>query len=108
VVEAVKDSLKRFPTGTYAVWYPHLARPEARRLPDRLRALPGAEWLDVGLSVRKPATAEPGMTGSGMFVVNPPWTLAATLRECLPVLKSSLDLDSHSSFHIETSAEQQR
>jgi len=108
MVEALKDSLKRFPTGTYAIWYPHLSRPEARRLPERLRAGHGAEWLDASLSVRKPATAEPGMTGSGMFVVNPPWTLAETLRECLPVLKSSLALDGGSSFHIETSAEQHR
>ncbi len=108
VVEAVKDSLKRFPTGTSAVWYPHLARLEARRLPERLRAIPGAEWLDVSLSLRKPASAEPGMTGSGMFIVNPPWTLAATLRECLPALQSSLALDSSASFHIEPSTEPHR
>jgi 23S rRNA (adenine2030-N6)-methyltransferase len=112
VVEALKDSIKRFPTGTYAIWYPQLARTEARRLPERLRALsgamPGMEWLDVSLSVRKPATAEPGMTGSGLFVVNPPWTLAGILRECLPLLKSSLALDAGSDFHMETSPEQHR
>ena len=106
VVEALKDSLKRFPTGIYAIWYPHLARTEARRLPERLRAIHGVAWLDASLSVRKPATAEPGMTGSGMFIVNPPWTLAETLRECLPELKSILALDSGSSFHIEASPEQ--
>jgi len=105
VVEAVKDSLKRFPTGTYAIWYPQLARPEARRLPERLRALKDVAWLDASLSVRKPATGEPGMSGSGVFVVNPPWTLAGTLRECLPALKSALALDDNAGFHLETSAE---
>jgi 23S rRNA (adenine2030-N6)-methyltransferase len=90
VVDALKDSLRRFPTGTYAIWYPQLTRAEARRLPERLRALAGVDWLDVSLSVSKPVAGEPGMTGSGMFVVNPPWTLADTLRECLPVLADAL------------------
>ena len=105
VAEALKDGLKRFPTGTYAVWYPHLPRPEARRLPERLRALHRAKWLDVSLSVRKPVPGEPGMTGSGMFLVNPPWTLVDTLRECLPVLKSALGLEDNAAFHIDTSPE---
>ncbi len=108
VVEAVKDSLKRFPTGTIAVWYPHLSRPEARRLPERLRAIRGVEWLDVNLSVRKPVTGDPGMSGSGMFVVNPPWTLSETLRQCMPVLKSSLAAADSASFQIETSPEPKR
>jgi len=30
------------------------------------------------------------MHGSGMFVVNPPWTLAASLREILPWLTTTL------------------
>lgn len=105
VVEALKDSLKRFPTGAYAIWYPQLARPEARRLPERLRALKDAAWLDASLSVRKAAAGEPGMNGSGLFVVNPPWTLADSLRACLPALKSALALDDNAAFHLETSPE---
>jgi len=108
VVDALKDGLKRFPTGTYALWYPNLARPEAHRLPERLRAMKGIDWLDAGLSVRKPAPGEPGMSGSGLFIVNPPWTLAATLRQCLPVLKSALALADNAAFSIETAAEPQR
>jgi len=48
------------------------------------------------------------MSGSGLFIVNPPWTLAATLRQCLPVLKSALALADNAAFSIETSAEPQR
>ncbi len=105
VADALKDSLKRFPTGAYAIWYPQLARPEARRLPERLRALKDVAWLDASLSVRKAAAGEPGMSGSGLFLVNPPWTLADSLRACLPVLKSALALDDNAGFHLETSAE---
>ena len=39
VVKAMEDGLKRFATGTYAVWYPCLARTESRQLPEKLKAL---------------------------------------------------------------------
>ena len=84
VVAALKDSLGRFATGTYLIWYPRLARPEARQLPERLRRLPLQSWLDVSLDVRAPAADGIGMQGSGLFVVNPPWTLPAALEACLP------------------------
>ncbi len=102
VVDAMKDSLKRFATGTYALWYPMLQRPEAMRLPDRLHHLE-VDWLDVSLSVSRPSKDGFGMHGSGMFIANPPWTLAATLNECMPVLKDALALDPGAAFKIETS-----
>lgn len=102
VLEALKDSLKRFPTGTYALWYPMLSRPEAQHLPERLHALK-VEWLDVGLTVSQPSREGFGMHGSGMFIVNPPWTLAATLDACMPVLKAALAQDGGAGYHIKTS-----
>ena len=39
VSAAIADSLKRFPTGTYLVWYPIIPRPEAHELPARLDAV---------------------------------------------------------------------
>ena len=101
VINALKDALERFATGVYAVWYPILPHPEAQRLPDRLRALKGVKWLDVSLSVG----GDVGLTGSGMFVVNPPWTLAAALAESLPALKSALAQDRGAEYRIETSRE---
>lgn len=106
VPEALKDSLKRFSTGTYAIWYPLLGRADAQRLPERLRSAAnaaGVEWLDVSLQVYKPVTGEPGMHGSGLFIVNPPWTLEAELRECLPVLAERLAQGSQASFKLERS-----
>ena len=103
VVESLKDSLTRFATGTYALWYPMLQRPEALRLPERLHGLK-AEWLDVGLAVSRPSKEGFGMHGSGMFIVNPPWTLAATLKAAMPVLKEALALDSGAEYQIETSS----
>ncbi|MBI2305670.1 MAG: 23S rRNA (adenine(2030)-N(6))-methyltransferase RlmJ [Rhodocyclales bacterium] len=89
VTKTIDEALKRFATGTYAVWYPILAKPEAKALPEKLKALAeqaGKPWLNVTLSVRKQPPGVFGMPGSGMFVVNPPWTLENTLRETMPWL----------------------
>ena len=45
VVKTLAEALARFPTGTYAVWYPILAKPEARSLQEKLRALGASSWL---------------------------------------------------------------
>lgn len=86
VVKSLQEALKRFPTGTYALWYPLLPKLESRELPDRLRRLGCTDWLDVTLEVRAPSRDGFGMHGSGMFIINPPWTLEKTLHETLPTL----------------------
>ncbi|HZX30379.1 MAG TPA: 23S rRNA (adenine(2030)-N(6))-methyltransferase RlmJ [Rhodocyclaceae bacterium] len=86
VRNGLQDALKRFATGTYAVWYPQLTKPESRQLPERLKSLPAKSWLHVALSVTKPPKDGFGMYGSGMFIINPPWTLADTLHETMPWL----------------------
>jgi len=86
IVRALQDALKRFATGTYAIWYPCLNRPESRQFADKLKRLPANDWLHVSLHVRAPDADGFGMAGSGMFILNPPWTLAATLKEVMPKL----------------------
>jgi 23S rRNA (adenine2030-N6)-methyltransferase len=41
------------------------------------------------------------MCGSGMFIINPPWTLHAMLEESLPKLCELLAQDTHASFTLE-------
>jgi 23S rRNA (adenine2030-N6)-methyltransferase len=101
VIEALKDGLKRFATGTYAVWYPMLPKQESRQLPDKLKRLPVSSWLHATLSVRAPATEGHGMHGSGMFVINPPWPLHDTLKQTLPWLASVLGEDGRGSYTLE-------
>ena len=90
IYKALQDALTRFATGTYAVWYPCLNRPESRQFPDRLKRLPAKDWLHVSLHVRAPDADGFGMAGSGMFILNPPWTLKAALQEVLPRLAELL------------------
>ncbi len=100
VVKTLSEALARFPTGTFAVWYPILAKPEARALPEKLRALGAKSWLDVTLTVRKQPPGTFGMPGSGMFVINPPWTLEKTLNETMPWLVDALKEDEGAAFTL--------
>jgi 23S rRNA (adenine2030-N6)-methyltransferase len=100
VVTALEEGLARFPTGTYAVWYPLLAKPEARQLPMTLRRL-ADKWLDATLTVHTPSADGYGMHGSGMFVINPPWTLAATLAKTLPYLVKTLGTDAGARYTLD-------
>jgi 23S rRNA (adenine2030-N6)-methyltransferase len=102
VIAALKAGIDRFATGLFAVWYPQLQRGDARQLPEKLRKLP-VKWLDARLALRAPAADGFGMHGSGMFVVNPPWTLAETLGGVLPWLTVALGLDADAGYELEIS-----
>ena len=101
VISTLRDALQRFATGTYVLWYPLLARREAVELPERLLKLGAGNWLHVTLSTQPPATDGLGMTGSGLFVINPPWTLPAMLEKTLPWLAEQLGEDAHGSYTLD-------
>lgn len=105
VVDALQEGLKRFATGTYAVWYPLLQRSESQQLAEKLKRLPAQNWLHVALSVQIPSADGFGMHGSGLFIINPPWTLHATLQEVMPRLVSLLGQDGQGSFVLEQQAD---
>ena len=94
---AVAESLKRFATGVYAVWYPIIALRESQQLPDQLRRLAaaaGRPWLNATLRVRtpfSPLSPERGLTASGVFIINPPYTLEPALHSVLPELARLLE-----------------
>lgn len=103
VFQALTDSLERFATGIYAIWYPLLQRQEAGRLAERFARLKNVAWLNATLSVSAPSKDGFGMHGSGMLIVNPPWTLAENLRVCLPYLARTLGIEGAGSFSLSSS-----
>lgn len=102
VVEMIKDSLTRFPTGTYIVWYPLLQRPEPQQMVDKLKRLPLKNWLHVNLTVQAPSEDGFGMHGSGLFIVNPPYTLPKLLTETMPTLIDLLGEDEGADYILES------
>ncbi|WP_338926717.1 23S rRNA (adenine(2030)-N(6))-methyltransferase RlmJ [Mycetohabitans endofungorum] len=97
----VQECLKRFATGVYAIWYPQVTRPEAQRFPAQLKRLRQDRWLHVALNVGTVPKDGLGLYGSGMFVLNPPYTLTAALHETLPWLVDALGVDRQARFVLE-------
>lgn len=102
VKETLQDALIRFPTGTYAVWYPVLQRIESKLFSDRLKRLGAKSWLNVTLSISSPSPDGFGLHTSGMFLLNPPWTMAATLNDVMPYLVGVLGRDGGAGYVLET------
>ena len=109
----VADSLKRFATGTYAVWYPIIPRPEAHDVPRKLKTLAtkaAKSWLNATLTVKSSKltsdaqgeVVRPGLPASGMFIINPPHTLKAALQAALPEMASLLAQDQHATFSLDS------
>jgi 23S rRNA (adenine2030-N6)-methyltransferase len=109
----VADALQRFATGTYAVWYPIIPRPEAHDLPRKLKTLAnkaGKSWLEATLTVKSSKllhsdegeTIRPGLPASGIFLINPPFTLKAVLKDALPQLAAILKQDQHATSTLES------
>jgi 23S rRNA (adenine2030-N6)-methyltransferase len=101
VVAAMRDAVTRFAEGVYIVWYPQVSRVEAVQLPKRLMALAPKGWLHVSLTANKADGHGFGLMGSGMFVINPPYTLHNTLATEMPVLLEALAQFDEASFRIE-------
>ncbi|PMS18152.1 23S rRNA (adenine(2030)-N(6))-methyltransferase RlmJ [Trinickia dabaoshanensis] len=101
-ITCLEESLKRFATGMYAVWYPQVTRPESQRFPEQLKQLQQTNWLHATLTVSEPPSDGFGLYGSGMFILNPPYTLAAALKETLPYLVDVLGQDANAQFKLES------
>jgi len=90
VIVSLRDALTRFVDGVYVVWYPQVSKVEAAQLPKRLEALAPKGWLHARLTVQQPDQQGFGLAGSGMFIINPPFTLHDELLVVLPYLTEVL------------------
>ena len=93
VVQTLKDAMKRFEQGCYMIWYPCLSRIESQKLPEKLKELCLDNYLQAEVYVHMPRADGFGMHGSGMFVINPPYTLPEILHNTLPKLGEILMQD---------------
>ena len=101
---AMEEALQRFATGCYAIWYPVLSRRESAALPDRLKKIATTHkrsWLHTELRVEN-APGERRLQASGMFIMNPPWTLEKHLAQALPTLTKALGINGGGQFLLKS------
>ena len=86
---------RKWSTGVYALWYPIKGRGEADALAKRVRKLGIAKVLRAEHLV-SPVSDQTRLNGSGLILVNPPWTLEAELKVLLPALTHLLERETDS------------
>jgi 23S rRNA (adenine2030-N6)-methyltransferase len=77
----------KWPTGIYLLWYPIKDVRETRRLGQAMTRLGIPKILRSELTVG-PASEQNQLFGSGLLVINPPWTLERDLAVMMPALSS--------------------
>jgi 23S rRNA (adenine2030-N6)-methyltransferase len=89
VAAALADAHRRWPTGTFVVWYPILSAAQRRRVHARFAALRLAKTLLADLAVH-PDDASVGLAGGGLLLVNPPYGADDFLREAYGAIHAGL------------------
>lgn len=85
IPKAMKDAYSRFSTGIYCLWYPLLNNRFSEQLLRHLQAIESSNNLRIefNLSSNPPL----GMSGCGLWIINPPFTLANEMKTILEQLK---------------------
>ncbi|HEV7434821.1 MAG TPA: 23S rRNA (adenine(2030)-N(6))-methyltransferase RlmJ [Pseudorhizobium sp.] len=83
---------RRFPGGTYCLWYPLKKGAPIKDFHQALQDLNIPKMLCVELTVCSDRETT-GLNGSGLVIVNPPFTLKDEMHVMLPVLKEAMARD---------------
>jgi 23S rRNA (adenine2030-N6)-methyltransferase len=98
--EALGVAHRKWATGIYALWYPIKGRTEPDALAKNLRKLGVPKILRAELTVA-PLSAPSRLNGSGLILVNPPWTLESELSTLLPALAGMLGRGGKGGFRLD-------
>ena len=102
-VKTIIKAYKKFATGTYILWYPVVQRERINEMENTFTNTKLNNDIKNLLKLEfcmSDDTDEYGMTGTGLFIVNPPWQLAKQMEEILPYMKDQLG-SNNSSFTVE-------
>lgn len=90
IVKAMRAALKRWPTGTYMIWYPIKNPQDIAAFHANLRAENLPEHIAADFYIKAPDDPT-RLNGCGMFVINPPWGLQELLtKDIMPFLRDVL------------------
>jgi 23S rRNA (adenine2030-N6)-methyltransferase len=89
LVRGLVAAYRRWPTGSYLLWYPIKDIAAYARFRAAIGATAIADMVAAEIRVRAPA-AIPSLHGCGVILVNPPWDLPDRLGAVLPELAAVL------------------
>ena len=93
LVDGLEKAVRRFPGGVYCLWYPIKKNAPIAEFHKALKETGIPKILCAELTVKSDRGLTTGLTGSGLIIVNPPYTLKQELDVLLPFLKERLAQD---------------
>jgi 23S rRNA (adenine2030-N6)-methyltransferase len=90
--KALKEAHRKWPSGIYLLWYPIKDRTGPEALAKSLKALHVGKILRAEMTTANVPAAD-RLIGTGLIIVNPPWTLEKQLAVLLPALAKCLAPD---------------
>jgi 23S rRNA (adenine2030-N6)-methyltransferase len=100
LAEGLAGAQRKWATGTYLAWYPIKDRPESDAFARKLARARIPKMLRAEL-IAAPGAPPSRLRGSGLIVVNPPWTLEGELAVLLPPLAALLGRDGPGTFRLD-------
>jgi 23S rRNA (adenine2030-N6)-methyltransferase len=99
LARCVESAHRKWRTGCYMLWYPIKARSDPDTLAKRIRRAGIAKVLRAEILLMPPHPNR--LTGAGLIIVGPPWTLENELKQMLPALGSALGQAAGSGFTLD-------
>lgn len=90
IIASLKEGLKRFATGIYAIWYPIKDRVQIAKFYRDITALKFKDAIGVEFHANESILNQ--LQSCGMVIINPPWKLRESLDENLGKLIKYLSL----------------
>jgi 23S rRNA (adenine2030-N6)-methyltransferase len=100
MAKAITKGWRKFSSGTFACWYPLKDRRGLAAFHDALREAEVRDVLTLELNVGR-SGPDTVMLGSGMTIINPPYTLADEMRTVLPWFCNILAKGSGAGWSVE-------
>lgn len=97
---ALLKAVRKWPTGIFLGWYPIKDLAAVDRTVARLGQALARPALRLDLMVERPDDPS-RLSGTGLVVLNPPWTLAAEAELFLPALAERLARNGYGAFRCE-------
>lgn len=99
IFSSLKEALRRWPDGSYLIWYPIKDPSVSGAFLERLEQDGPAKTLLTELYVKAVDPAR--LSGCGLVVINPPWTLPDIASDLLPWLATILAQGEGARGHVE-------
>ncbi len=100
VAKMLAEGHKRFATGIFIIWYPITTQSFVDDFLHAIEELGFENILRAELCVKQ-IEENSGLSGSGVLIVNPPYTLEADLSALFPALAKRLSIDGHGRSLVE-------